>query len=143
MRISDWSSDVCSSDLLGALLLVWLFWTPLTEWLNLQASQWQVVNNVDAWLVGIGLFSIKLYFIPVIAAAILLPISGILGLAIAAVFVMPLVLRHVGAREYAGVARQGRNATAHSCWTASWVRVIFADGWGIGRASVVGKSVSG
>src|SRR3546814_631768 len=40
--------------LLGALLLLWLFWTPLTEWLNLQATQWQVVNNVDAWLVGIG-----------------------------------------------------------------------------------------
>ncbi|CAP41258.1 EI24 domain-containing protein [Bordetella petrii] len=115
--------------LLGALLLVWLFWTPLTDWLNLQASQWQFVNNVDAWLVGIGLFSIKLYFIPVIAAAILLPVSGILGLAIAAVFVMPLVLRHVGAREYAGVARQGRNATAYSVWNAIWVSAIFAIGW--------------
>jgi len=115
--------------LLGALLLVWLFWTPLTEWLNLQASQWQFVNDVDAWLVGIGLFSIKLYFIPVLAAAILLPVSGILGLAIAAVFVMPLVLRHVGAREYAGVSRQGRNATAYSVWNAIWVSAVFAVGW--------------
>lgn len=115
--------------LLGALLLVWLFWTPLTEWLNLQASQWQFVNDFDAWLVGIGLFSIKLYFIPVIAAAILLPVSGILGLAIAAVFVMPLVLRHVGTRQYAGVSRQGRNATAYSVWNAVWVSVVFALGW--------------
>lgn len=115
--------------LLGALLLLWLFWTPLTEWLNVQASQWQVVNSFDAWLVGLGLFSIKLYLIPVIAAAILLPISGILGLAIAAVFVMPLVLRHVGAREYAGVSRQGRNATAYSVWNAIWVSGVFAVGW--------------
>ncbi|MDM9559867.1 MULTISPECIES: EI24 domain-containing protein [Bordetella] len=115
--------------LLGAILLVWLFWTPLTDWLNAQASQWQVVNDFDAWLVGIGLFSIKLYFIPVLAAAILLPVSGILGLAIAAVFVMPLVLRHVGAREYAGVSRQGRNATAYSVWNAIWVTAAFAAGW--------------
>src|SRR3546814_12418031 len=26
MRISDWSSDVCSSDLLIAVLSAWLFW---------------------------------------------------------------------------------------------------------------------
>lgn len=115
--------------LLGALLLVWLFWTPLTDWLNVQATQWQFVNDIDAWLVGIGLFSIKLYFIPVIAAAILLPVSGILGLAIAAVFVMPLVLRHVGARQYAGVSQQGRNATAFSVWNAIWVSAVFALGW--------------
>jgi hypothetical protein len=115
--------------LLGALLLLWLFWTPLTEWLSLQASQWQMVNDVDAWLVGVGLFSLKLYLVPVIAAAILLPVSGILGLAIAAVFVMPVVLRHVSAREYVGVSRQGRNATAYSVWNAIWVSVVFALGW--------------
>lgn len=115
--------------LLGALLLLWLFWTPLTGWLDAQASQWQMLNDVDAWLVGVGLFSMKLYMVPVIAAAILLPVSGILGLAIAAVFVMPLVLRHVGARDYAGVSRQGRNATAYSVWNAIWVSAVFAVGW--------------
>lgn len=115
--------------LLGAILLIWLFWTPLTAWLNAEASQWDVVNDVDAWLVGVGLFSIKLYFIPVVAAAILLPISGILGLTIAAIFVMPLVLRHVGQREYASVSRQGRNATAVSVWNALWVTAAFAAGW--------------
>src|SRR5690606_18604819 len=70
--------------LVGALLLLWLFWTPLTDWLDMQASQWQFINDADAWLVGVGLFSLKLYLVPVIAVAILLPISGILGLAIAA-----------------------------------------------------------
>lgn len=115
--------------LLGALLLLWLFWTPLTDWLDMEASQWQFINDADAWLVGIGLFSLKLYLVPVIAAAILLPVSGILGLAIAAVFVMPLVLRHVSSREYAGVSRQGRNATAYSVWNAIWVSGVFAIGW--------------
>ncbi|CCN17754.1 EI24 domain-containing protein [Bordetella bronchiseptica] len=115
--------------LLGAILLLWLFWTPLNEWLRFEASQWQAINQVDDWMVAAGLFSLKIYLVPVIAAAILLPISGILGLAIAAVFVMPLVLRHVGGREYAGLARQGRNATAVSVWNALWVSLAFGAGW--------------
>ncbi len=115
--------------LVGAILLLWLFWAPLTEWLRLEAGEWETVNQVDAWLVSVGLFSVKLYLVPVIAAAILLPVSGILGLTIAAIFVMPLVLRHVGSREYAGLARQGRNATAVSVWNALWVSLAFAAGW--------------
>ncbi|OZI65253.1 EI24 domain-containing protein [Bordetella genomosp. 1] len=115
--------------LVGAILLLWLFWTPLTDWLRLEAGQWETVNDVDAWLVSIGLFSLKIWLVPVLAAAILLPVSGILGLTIAAIFVMPLVLRHVGKREYAGLAQLGRNATAVSVWNAIWVSVVFALGW--------------
>ncbi|KOF53274.1 MULTISPECIES: EI24 domain-containing protein [unclassified Achromobacter] len=115
--------------LVGAIVLLWLFWTPLTDWLRMEASQWDMVNRVDDWLVAVGLFSLKLYLVPVIAAGILLPVSGILGLAIAAVFVMPLVLRHVSEREYAGVARQGRFSTAVSVWNAVWVSLAFALGW--------------
>ena len=115
--------------LLGALLLLWLFWTPLTGWLDMQASEWAFVNDADAWMLGVGLFSLKLYLVPIVAVIILLPLSGILGLAIAAIFVMPLVLRHVSAREYVSVARQGRNATAYSVWNAIWVSCVFAAGW--------------
>src|SRR3546814_9503418 len=61
LRISDWSSEVCSSDLamvsqfhpkmlaalflpfiialLGAIILLWSFWTPLTGWLNMQVRK--------------------------------------------------------------------------------------------------------
>ena len=115
--------------LVGTILLLWLFWTPLTDWLRLEVSQWDVVNRLDEWLVTIGLFSLKLYLIPVIAAAILLPVSGILGLAIAAVFVMPLVLKHVGVRDYAGLKRAGKYATVVSVWNAVWVCLVFAAGW--------------
>lgn len=115
--------------LLGAIVLLWLFWTPLTGWLTQEASRWDMVNRVDDWLVAVGLFSLKLYMVPILAAAILLPVSGILGLAIAAVFVMPLVLRHVSRREYVALRREGRNATAVSVWNALWVSVVFAVGW--------------
>jgi len=115
--------------LLGAIILLWAFWTPLTEWLNVQVSSWDTVNSIDQWLVAIGLFSIKLYLIPLIAVGILLPLSGILGLVIAAVFVMPLVLKHLEKRDYPGLKRQGQYSTAVSGWNATWVGVLFALGW--------------
>jgi hypothetical protein len=115
--------------LAGAVALLWFFWTPLTDWLRLEVSQWDFVNNMDAWLVSIGLFSLKLYLIPVVAAAVLLPVSGVLGLAVAAVFVMPLVLRHVGERDYADVRRLGKFSTAVGLWNALWVVVVFGLGW--------------
>ncbi|MGB3288510.1 MAG: EI24 domain-containing protein [Burkholderiaceae bacterium] len=115
--------------LLGAIILLWAFWTPLTGWLNTQAAGWDIVNEVDQWLLAVGLFSIKLYLIPMLAVAILLPLSGILGLVIAAVFVMPIVLRHLEKREYLGLSRQGQFSTAVGTWNAIWVGGLFAIGW--------------
>ncbi len=115
--------------LLGAIILLWAFWTPLTDWLNAQAAGWDTVNSFDHWLVAIGLFSIKLYLIPLMAAGILLPLSGILGLLIAAVFVMPLVLRHLEKRDYPGLKRQGQYSTMVSGWNAVWVGLLFVLGW--------------
>lgn len=115
--------------LVGVVLLFWLFWTPLTDWLAAQASHWDFINRTEEWLLAMGLFSLKIYLVPVIAVSILLPLSGVLGLAIAAVFVMPLVLRHVGHREYAGLGRQGKLATSVSVWNAIWVSGAFVLGW--------------
>ncbi|MGB6106200.1 MAG: EI24 domain-containing protein [Pusillimonas sp.] len=115
--------------LLGAIILLWAFWSPLTAWLDMQASEWGFVNQIDQWMLAIGLFSIKLYLVPLLAAGILLPLSGILGLVIAAVFVMPIILRHLEKGEYGSVSRQGRYSTAVGAWNAIWVGGIFAIGW--------------
>lgn len=115
--------------LFGAIILLWAFWSPLTTWLNMQAAQWDIVNQVDEWMLAIGLFSIKLYLVPILAVGILLPMSGILGLVIAAVFVMPIVLRHIEKRDYPGLARQGQYSTAVGAWNAVWVGVLFVVGW--------------
>ena len=125
--------------LVGALLLLWLFWTPLTDWLRMEASHWDFVNRTDEWLVAMGLFSLKIYLAPVVAAAILLPVSGILGLAIAAVFVMPLVLRHVGHREYAGLACKAgiprRSASGTPCGVGRLRRRLAADAAAVAGAA--------
>lgn len=115
--------------LLGAIVLLWAFWSPLTGWLDMQISQWEVVNQFDQWLLAIGLFSFKVYLIPIMAAGILLPLAGILGLVIAAVFVMPIVLRHIERRDYKGVRRQGQHAVAIGAWNAVLVGTVFVFGW--------------
>jgi len=115
--------------LLGGLLLVWLFWDPLTAWLTVRVSEWGFIERADQWLAAVGLFSLKVWLIPMAAIAILLPASGILGLAIAAVCVMPIVLGHVERRDYAGLARHGRNSLAVGLWNAVWVSAVFAAGW--------------
>jgi hypothetical protein len=114
---------------LGAVVLLWFFWDPLTAWLDSQAAGWAILNTVDEWMLALGLFSLKLYLVPLLAIGILLPMAGILGLVIAAVFVMPIVLRHVEKREYPGVGRQGRHATAVGAWNAIWVGIWFCLGW--------------
>ncbi|MFV0282298.1 MAG: EI24 domain-containing protein [Castellaniella sp.] len=114
---------------LGAVLLLWFFWQPLTGWLDQEASTWGLFNTVDGWLVAIGLFSLKLWLVPLLAAGLLLPMAGILGLVIAAVFVMPIVLRHLERRDYQGLTRQGRNTTALGIWNAIWVGTLFCLGW--------------
>lgn len=115
--------------LVGAIVLLWAFWAPLAAWLDGQVSQWDVVNQVDQWMLAIGLFSVKLYVIPIIAAGALLPVAGILGLVIAAIFVMPVALRHIERRDYPGLKRQGQHAYAVGAWNAVVVGAIFVFGW--------------
>src|SRR5690606_36152809 len=81
------------------------------------------------WMLAVGLFSLKLYLAPLLAAFILLPLSGILGLVVAATFVMPIGLNHVGQRDYADVQRQGKFLNALAVWNAIWVGTIFCLGW--------------
>ncbi|WP_067755245.1 EI24 domain-containing protein [Orrella dioscoreae] len=113
----------------GAILLLWLFWTPLTGWLAAEAARWDTLNRVDEWLLAVGVFSIKIWLVPLLACAILLPCAGALGLVVAAIVVMPLVLRHIVPRDYPGIAKRGRHTLAIGLWNAVWVMAVFALGW--------------
>ncbi len=119
--------------LLGAIVLLWLFWTPLNTWINQLVANWGVVNTIDTWLLAFGLFSFKLWLIPLVvpllAAGFLLPMAGIMGLIIAAIFVMPIVLRHLERHDYQGLKRQGQHATVLGTWNAVWVGTLFVLGW--------------
>lgn len=113
----------------GAVLLVWFAWTPVSQWLMQQQSSWSALENADAWLTGIGLFSLKVWLTPLLAALLLLPLAGLLGLLIAAVFITPMVMSHLEKTRYPGLQRKGRHGWALSLWNACWVGTVFCAGW--------------
>ncbi|VCU72192.1 CysZ-like protein [Pigmentiphaga humi] len=115
--------------LIGAIVLVWLFWDPLTVWLQTTLFALPFMQQIDSLLLAVGIASLKLWLIPVVCALILLPLSGILGLVVAALLIMPLVLRNLERNDYPGLERRGRGGALASAWNAAWVSVLFVLGW--------------
>ncbi len=118
--------------LVGALLLLWLGLGPLTDWLNAQLSQSTMLIAANDWMLSMGLFSLaglKAWLVPFVVVIVLLPISGILGLTVAAIFVMPMVVTHVSRQHFPGLALQGQHSLVVSVWNAVWVSTVFVLGW--------------
>lgn len=115
--------------LLGGVLLIWLLWEPLTLWLRDTVMNWGVFAQLEAWLVAVGLVSLHVWLVPILAGLILLPAAGVAGIAVAAVFVMPLVLRHLVKTTYPDIEPRGRFGFAVSGWNALVVVLVFSLGW--------------
>jgi len=118
--------------LAGAILLLLFALSPLTQWLNQQLSESATLITVNEWMISKGLFSldgVQAWLVPFAVAIVLLPVSGILGLTVAAIFVMPMVVTHVSRQHFPGLALQGQNALVVSVWNAVWVSVVFVLGW--------------
>lgn len=116
----------------AATLLLLLAMGPLTRLLDQLISDSSTVVQANEWLISIGLFSVmalKAWLVPITALIILLPLSGIIGLAVAAVCVMPMVITHLSRRNYPDVTMQGQNSFAVSVWNAIWVSLLFLAGW--------------
>ena len=118
--------------LVGAILLLVFALSPLTTWLNQQLSESPLLISANEWMLSMGLFSlsgVQAWLVPFVVAIVLLPVSGILGLTVAAIFVMPMVVAHVSRQHFPGLALQGQNALVVSVWNAVWVSVVFVLGW--------------
>jgi hypothetical protein len=118
--------------LVGAILLMLFALGPLKTWLNQMLSETSALMTANEWLASKGLFSldaIQSSLVFFIVLMVLLPVSGILGLTVAAIFVMPVVVTHVSRQHYPSLALQGQNALVVSVWNAVWVSVVFVLGW--------------
>lgn len=114
---------------LMGIVLLWLGWTPLTEWLSRQLTESPVPGAVEPLISTTAFVAMKAWLIPIAALIILMPFVGIVGLAVAAIWIMPLVLAHVGRRDYPDVTPKGRHAVVLSVWNVMWVSVLFLLGW--------------
>jgi hypothetical protein len=118
--------------LIGAILLLIFALSPLTQWINQMLNETSALITANAWLASMGLFSldaVNTWLVGFIVLMMLLPISGILGLTVAAIFVMPIVVTHVSRQHFPGLVLQGQHAFVVSVWNAVWVSVVFVLGW--------------
>ena len=116
----------------AAVVLLFVALGPLTDWLNRQITDSNWLLTANEWLVSLGLFSLlsaKTWLLTMAAVLVLLPASGILGLAVAAVFVMPIVVSHLSRHRFPDIALKGEHAFVVSVWNALWVSVVFLLGW--------------
>jgi hypothetical protein len=118
--------------LVGAILLLIFALSPLTQWINQMLNETSALITANAWLASMGLFSldaVNTWLVGFIVLMMLLPISGILGLTVAAIFVMPIVVTHVSRQHFPSLVLQGQHAFVVSVWNAVWVSVVFVLGW--------------
>jgi uncharacterized protein involved in cysteine biosynthesis len=61
----------------------------------------------------------------------ILSASYLVAMLVTAVFVLPLMLGHVAARDYPELARLGKDSFAASAWNSLWAAALFVAGWGV------------
>lgn len=114
---------------LAALVLLIFAWTPLDNWLDNTALHWGWFQSVSTRLSGWGFATMSDWLTGVISFVALLVVSGIAGLAAAAILVMPMALKTISTTSYPELQRKGENATVTSLANTVKVSAIFIIGW--------------
>ena len=97
--------------LLERLITSFIAQPPMT-WLTAWGALWlaKVLAGIGGWL-------------------IILSASYLLAILLAAVVVLPLLLKHVAAVDYPDLARQGGDSLVASTWNSVWAAILFIVGW--------------
>ncbi|UCE32692.1 MAG: EI24 domain-containing protein [Burkholderiales bacterium] len=112
------------------LLTAWLFWDPVLAWLHaalFEGDGW--IASGLSWLTGSGLPALGETLPVLIALLVLVPLMVASGVVLVAVIAMPIVMRHLGARDYADVAASGSLGLGTSLWNGLTSIVLFALGY--------------
>ena len=117
----------------------WLVLSPavaaLAVWLTLtflvldHISAWFLEQPPMSWLSGWG----AVWLAKLLAAAggwlVILALSYLTAMVLAAVFIMPILLQIVAARDYPEVAAMGKDSFFAGAWNSVWAALLFIAGW--------------
>ena len=108
---------------------VWLLWGPLTGWIGdtLFSSGW--LKTVNQWILEAGLPAPKSWVPALIALLLIVPLMFATAVTAIAAFAMPLVIRHLAARDYADIERKGSLSVSASLWNSLSSLAVFAVGY--------------
>lgn len=112
-----------------AIILLIFAWGPLDNWLDNSASQWGWFQSLSGRLSGWGFTAMSDWFTGILTFIALIAVSGVTGLAAAAILVMPMALKVIGETGYPNLQKQGENATVASLINTVKVSAIFVAGW--------------
>jgi len=60
---------------------------------------------------------------------VILSASYLVAMLLTAIFVLPLMLKHVAAADYPDLAKQGQDSIVASTWNSVWAAALFVIGW--------------
>lgn len=115
--------------LLSAIILLTYAWDPLDNWFYDSASKWAWFQSASNSLSGWGFSTMSDWFAGLLSFIALCAISGVIGLAVASIVIMPMVLKQLSELNYPDLERKGINATTTSITNAVKVSAIFIIGW--------------
>jgi uncharacterized protein involved in cysteine biosynthesis len=112
------------------ILSAWFLWDPVTGWfqtLVFQGDGWMARGY--RWASQYGLSGLSTWIPNLFAFLLLVPIAIATALALIAVLAMPVVIRHLGNRNYPDVARRGSLALGPNLWNVVRSLVVFVVGY--------------
>ena len=60
---------------------------------------------------------------------VILSASYLVAMLLTAILILPLMLKHLAANDYADLAKQGKDSVFASTWNSVWAAVLFVIGW--------------
>ncbi|WGG49469.1 EI24 domain-containing protein [Rugamonas sp. DEMB1] len=118
---------VLSVALWGVLLFFGL--QPLLDHLHGLFIEHDLFKLSNGWLASLGLGMLKTVVVPFVAMLLLLPLMIMTALVFIGVAAMPVVVRHVGGRHYAGLQQRRGGSLLGSAGTALAAVLVFAVLW--------------
>lgn len=110
-------------------VLLWLFLAPLSGWLQTSLTGSGGESAAGAAFEWIGLGAINIVLVPLLAMWALLPLMILTALVFVGALAMPVVVRHVGERDYPDLEKRRGGSFWGSLWTGLSSFVVFAVLW--------------
>jgi hypothetical protein len=110
-------------------VILWLGLQPMIDWLHAWFSDngaFSVAGDVLNWL---GLGAIKTVLVPLIAMWVLLPLMILTALVFVGTMAMPIIVKHVGMRQYPELEKRRGGTLWGTLWISAWSFLVFAVLW--------------
>lgn len=82
-----------------------------------------------SWIVAWGAFWLAHLLAALGGWLVILSVSYLIAMLLAAVVVMPLLLNHVARADYPDLARQGADSVVAATWNSVWAAALYILGW--------------